>query len=169
MMHSFGGPVSASFAKGVLGIKKAVLVGSGGYNMPPDASFPLLANKQVKHELFHKSVPLFKDASMYDTWYPYAIKNREQCRIPINIQKKLNRHSAQYFLPNLLPDFKCESMYFLWGDSDVCCYPSLKEQQKMLLEAKPASKSKIIKDAGHMVMWEKPIEFNRTIIEWLKD
>jgi pimeloyl-ACP methyl ester carboxylesterase len=53
----------------------------------------------------------------------------------------------------------------IWGEHDRVCNPRIGKQ---IVAAVPDARLVVIRGAGHNPMWEKPAEFNREVLEFLR-
>lgn len=55
----------------------------------------------------------------------------------------------------------------VWGEKDVIAGPYMEDRKKLFQSIQPGCDFRIIEDAGHWVMYERPGAFNATLLELL--
>lgn len=169
---SFGSGVAAEVAR-ILGprVAKVVLVSAGksmvGVTRNDIAPFvkwrdlPTRAERDAAHRRNIEIIMLADPANIDDLALRIHSENAAQSRLNINVINKSATHK------NCTPGLACE-LAAIWGELDSTIGPYMHERPRWLHSHHSDAMYTVIPAAGHWCAYEKPREFNRTLLDILE-
>ena len=85
----------------------------------------------------------------------------------LRMRFRISRSGINTLLKDNLPKVQCR-LTCIWGDGDVYAVGGRDERISVMRQSHPDLETRIVADAGHWVMYERPDEFNRLLLEVLE-
>ena len=165
---SFGGLVAGHLAAArPPGLRRMVLVGSGGLGLREGKKLPLLAWRHLKSASERSAAHrhnlarlMLLDAGRIDA-LALHIQSENAQRSRLNSGPFSRGDTLLEPLSRLDPNVLLRG---IWGRHDVTTEDRLSEVEPILRRADPAATVSVIEDAGHWVIFEQPDRFNTALL-----
>ncbi len=171
--HSFGGMITQAYAaeKRIMGL---VLIGSLVkykpdtldkiiWYLPAVLWKPILFKKNPLTVRLYRSV-FFSSKTPDNIFEDFMEDNTEYIEsLPAHVYR-YSKYYRDYDASTLLKEIKCPTLIVV-GEDDKVTPP---DYSREIAELIPQSKLVVVKDAGHLVLYEKAEEINRLIEEFIK-